>query len=110
MLDGGAGRDKLKGGAGADAFVFTSVEDSSKAAPDSVSDFQTGIDHIDLTAIDANTQVVGNQAFALQALPGGAGAPWVAGHYLYGDVNGDSVADLAIVIGTHIVTSGDILL
>ena len=110
VLDGGAGRDKLKGGAGADEFVFTSVEESSKAAPDSLSDFQTGIDHIDLTAIDANTQVAGNQAFALQALPGGAGALWVAGHYLYGDVNGDGVADLAIVIGTHIVTSGDILL
>lgn len=110
VIDGGAGRDKLKGAAGADVFVFTSVDHSSKAAPDSLQDFQTGVDHVDLSAIDANAQLAGNQAFVLQAMPGGAGALWVAAGYLYGDVTGDGVADLAIAFGSHIVTSGDILL
>ena len=110
VIDGGAGRDKLKGAAGADVFIFTSVDHSSKAAPDSLQDFQTGVDRVDLSAIDANAQLAGRQAFVLQTGPGGVGALWVSKGYLYGDVTGDGVADLAIAFGSHIVTSSDILL
>ncbi len=110
VIDGGAGADKLKGGSGADVFVFTTLQDSSKAAPDTVYDFQTGVDHLDLTAIDANTQMAGNQAFVFQTGRGGAGTLWVEGHFVYGDVDGDGVADLSINMGSHAITYADFLL
>ena len=63
-LTGGAGVDTLTGGTGADSFVFTALSDSLNAAPDLITDFASG-DHIDLSAIDANTGVGGDQAFHL---------------------------------------------
>src|SRR5690349_22897188 len=48
---------------GADTFVFTAVADSSLAARDTITDFQAGIDKIDLSLIDAKTTASGNQAF-----------------------------------------------
>ena len=62
---GGLGGDSLYGGAGADVFVYTSTAEApphSSAAWDTIYDFQS-IDKIDLSAIDANTLVAGNQAF-----------------------------------------------
>lgn len=61
-MDGGAGDDVLTGGAfgtdvmtggdGADRFVFASVNDSfATHAADIISDFQTGLDRIDLSAL-----------------------------------------------------------
>jgi Ca2+-binding RTX toxin-like protein len=43
-LDGGHGNDILKGGAGADTFIF-----AAKGGQDTISDFRSGIDHVDLT-------------------------------------------------------------
>ena len=53
ILIGGEGADLLTGGAGQDYFIFAE-EDSSINATDEILDFETGIDHIDLsnTAID----------------------------------------------------------
>lgn len=110
VIDGGAGRDKLKGDAGADVFVFASVNDSTKAAPDSIQDFVSGVDFVDLRGIDANSGVAGDQAFVFGSGPSGAGALWFAAGKLYGDVNGDGISDLAIVFGNHPVTAWDILL
>ncbi len=110
VIDGGAGRDKVKGDAGADVFVFASVADSSRAAADSIQDFATGVDFVDLRGIDANSAVAGDQAFVFRSGPGGAAALWLASGMLYGDVNGDGIADLAIAFGSHAVTAGDILL
>lgn len=63
-LVGGAGNDKLTGGAGADRFVFASIGDSPWASQgDEIFDFQKGIDRIDLSGIDANVHLAGNQAF-----------------------------------------------
>lgn len=110
VIDGGAGRDKLKGGDGADVFVFVAVADSTAAAPDLVRDFHSGQDRIDLSAIDANTLLAGNQDFVLKAGPGGAGVLWLAGGMLYGDVNGDGLADLAINFGSQGPAASDLLL
>jgi len=60
---GGAGKDTLTGGGGADTFVFKAVGESTVANPDRILDFVSGVDRIDLSAIDANTRVAGNQAF-----------------------------------------------
>jgi serralysin len=73
-LVGGTGPDVLVGGRGADIFVFRSVRDSRGGIGDlciadgSAPAFQAagvaGGDRIDLSAIDADTTLAGNQAFA----------------------------------------------
>lgn len=64
VLDGGAGQDKLTGGAGRDVFVFTAATDSPNSLPDVITDFNRLLgDRIDVSAIDANTSLAGNQAF-----------------------------------------------
>ncbi|WBL76898.1 VCBS domain-containing protein [Bradyrhizobium xenonodulans] len=50
---GGLGPDKLTGGNGSDVFVYLSAADSSAGRFDTVSDFRSGTDRIDLTAIGA---------------------------------------------------------
>jgi len=50
---GGYGADKLTGGNGDDCFVFLSTADSNSARYDVVSDFRSGSDRIDLSALGA---------------------------------------------------------
>ena len=50
---GGYGADKLTGGNGDDRFVYLSVADSNAARFDTISDFISGSDRIDLTALGA---------------------------------------------------------
>lgn len=110
VIDGGAGRDKLKGDAGADVFVFYSVSDSAQGAADSIQDFVTGVDVVDLRGIDANSAMAGDQAFVFGHGADGAAALWFAAGMLNGDVDGDGKADLSIGFGNHVVTAWDILL
>jgi len=49
---GGGGGDTLTGGGGADTFRYTSTSDSTVANQDVITDFQTGLDRIDLTALN----------------------------------------------------------
>ncbi len=108
ILVGGAGADQLQGGVGADTFRFLSTADLglTGATSDRVLDFSSVQgDRIDLTAIDANSALAGNQAFSFI---GGAAFTGVAGQLrvqasgtnqlVYGDVNGDGVADFLIVV------------
>lgn len=104
-LIGGGGADTLLGGAGADVFEFSSVSDSiAGTTRDFISDFKRGIDLIDLSQIDANTQLVGEQAFTWIA---GAKFSGTAGELRYttvgatdvviqGDVDGDGVQEFAV--------------
>jgi len=109
-LTGGLGEDTLTGGSGADKFVFRSLAETTVAAPDDITDFQDFAgDRIDLSGIDANTTVDGDQAFTwigndnafVAAL--GAGQLRFNGGYLEGDVDGDLAVDFRIQ-----VTSGPI--
>ena len=118
-LIGGAGADTLTGGAGADKFVFTSTHDSAAGASrDVITDFVHGVDKIVLSAIDANTLVAGNQAFTLidsNAAFTSAGqikfVDGTAGGVLYGEVNGNGVADFSIALaGVHSITAMDFIL
>ena len=63
---GGIGRDIVIGGAGADTFVFAAIADSGvgPTKADYITDFVSGTDKIDLIAIDADTSLPGDQAFA----------------------------------------------
>ncbi|NUB46208.1 M10 family metallopeptidase C-terminal domain-containing protein [Fertoebacter nigrum] len=104
-LAGGAGQDKLYGGEGADRFVFYAVSDSTGATYDKVVGFDFGADKIDLSFIDANTTLAGNQTFNFtgdKPFFTSAGDLWTevggAGIKIFGDINGDGVADLNIVV------------
>jgi len=75
LLVGGLGADVLQGDQGADIFKYTSVEDSSGALVngvlqiDDITDFTQGEDKIDLSAIDANGTLAGDQAFTFLDTP-----------------------------------------
>ena len=109
VLSGGAGKDFLAGGLGADRFVFTALTDSTNTAGgrDTITDLLAE-DVIDLSAIDANTLVGGDQAFVkVAAFTGVAGQMTLslsgASTLLRVDVNGDSAADMTITLtGNHV--------
>jgi Ca2+-binding RTX toxin-like protein len=117
VLIGGAGTDRLFGNAGADTFRFTASSESivDKKA-DVIADFVKGLDRIDLSAIDANAGVSGDQAFSLignGAFTGKAAQLRYAAAAdnttsVYGDINGDRKADFQIkMIGLHALASDD---
>ena len=67
ILIGGAGKDTLTGGAGNDIFKFISLMDLGLGNKDRdvITDFFSGQDKIDLSAIDANINLLGDQALTL---------------------------------------------
>ncbi len=112
ILNGGAGNDKLVGGGGADTFAFTNL-----GGADRITDFAQGSDKIDLTALDANSSLAGNQAFtfigdAAFSHVAGQLRTWTSGttSYVAGDVDGDGVSDFVINLGGVHVLASDFLL
>ena len=65
IIDGGSGVDTLRGGTGSDRFDYNSLLESGTGVGnrDIIADFVRGLDKIDLSTIDANPGVAGNQAF-----------------------------------------------
>ena len=103
VLNGGAGRDKLTGGDGRDTFVFSSATDADR---DQILDFDVGgSETIDLSGIDAKSNVNGNQAFTyigLDSFSGTAGELRIAettnNTLIRGDLDGDGTGDFVIVV------------
>lgn len=115
LIIGNGGRDTLTGGAGHDAFRFDRISDSTVAARDTIKDFKRGEDKIDLSKIDADQDGTGgNQAFKFiggRAFSGHDGELRFSGGSVYGDVNGDTVADFAIkVAGLKTLAAADFVL
>ena len=126
QLNGLAGTDRVEGGAGADIFVFSAAlhsmdyllrSDGKKLAPDLLPDFTSGLDRIDLSAIDANAGTVADDAFTFI---GTAAFSNQAGQLRFdaadgtvdilGDVDGNGFADLHIIVsGAQVLTSDFIL-
>ena len=65
ILIGGIGADRLYGGLDTveDIFKFLNIADSNQASRDNIYNFISGTDKIDLSGIDANSNLAGNQAF-----------------------------------------------
>ena len=99
----GSGADILVGGAGSDSFVFRSANDSAPNACDVIKDFVSGLDRIDLQAIDANFDGSGNQSFIFigdEAFGQVAGQLSFSNEIVSGDMDGDGLADLQIYLPT----------
>ena len=115
-LYGAAGADDLVGGVDADTFVFRAAADSTSSVTgrDSIFDFSAAQgDRIDVSAMDANTRISGNQAFSFigsLAFSGKGGELRVeksaSDTYVYGDINGDKNADFAIHLDDAITMQG----
>jgi Ca2+-binding RTX toxin-like protein len=107
FLTGGAGADVLYGGVGQDRFIYLNISDSTPASSgrDTIMDFSHSEgDKIDLSAIDANINVAGNNSFTLVGggFTGAAGqlieVATTGGYFVEGDVNGDAVADFVLFV------------
>ncbi|WP_374452609.1 right-handed parallel beta-helix repeat-containing protein [Phenylobacterium sp.] len=106
-LNGGPGADTLTGGAGADRFEFRPADLGSV---DTITDYSKAQgDKILLSELDANTNTAANDKFTFvgtKAFSGQAGQlryEVTNGEtHVYGDMNGDKVADLHIKLtGVH---------
>ena len=126
---GGQGADKINGGAGPDLMylgndgdidtVFIKAPSHSKpgsAKRDKIYQFDSGVDKLDLSGMDANTNEPGDDAFTFGSSPANY-ALWTEATggglddtMLYGDYNGDAVADLEVLLFDTGLLAGDIIL
>jgi Ca2+-binding RTX toxin-like protein len=84
LLDGGTGTDVLHGGDGGDLFFWSSTNETSVtvATADLISDFNIAEgDRIDLSSIDANAYMAGDQAFTFIGSAGFSGNPGELNYY-----------------------------
>jgi Ca2+-binding RTX toxin-like protein len=115
-LVGGVGQDYLVGDQGRDTYLYTSLADSPNITLgnepadqlwDYIRDFESGLDRIDLRAIDANITQAGDQQFTVVTSFTGIAGQLVLGEVigdgddyfeamLLADVNGDGQGDFAI--------------
>lgn len=100
----GLGYDVMSGGVGLarDTFLFENHLTSKVAKPDVITDF-TGFDRIDLSGIDGNSKVTGNQDLTWIGTKGFSGhagelrfVKEMSDTHVYADINGDKKADFAI--------------
>lgn len=118
LLIGGLGRDVMFGGFdGRDTFRFESIRDSAVGAGrDTITGMGGGadsVDKIDLSGIDANATVGGNQKFnyiGAQAFHDVAGELRYRNHILQADVNGDGNADFEVSVNQNILTAANFIL
>jgi Ca2+-binding RTX toxin-like protein len=115
VIYGGTGADQLYGGSGADKFLFKSFAESTLISFDTIFDFRASEqDRIDLSAIDANTKLAGNQTFIFIGASGYTGKGGElrvtkkdSDTYIYADVDGDKKSDLMIHLDDAITLTKD---
>ncbi|QUJ75642.1 VCBS domain-containing protein [Sulfitobacter albidus] len=117
-LSGGLGSDTLQGGAGADSFIFSTAAESGPVGGDVITDFGTGgADLIDLSAIDADGVLAGDQAFSFIGTDAYSGAGQLrfetdgTDGRVAADIDGDGNDDLSITLrGITAIDADDFLL
>jgi len=116
IIVGGTGNDSMTGGLGNDTFVFNALNESGIGVGnnDVITDFSPG-DIIDLTALDANAGVAGDQAFTFI----GSNAFTAAGQLRVVLSGGDTIIQANTnaatgtiefelrLLGAHTLTTGD---
>ncbi|MGH8571220.1 MAG: M10 family metallopeptidase C-terminal domain-containing protein, partial [Gammaproteobacteria bacterium] len=120
IIVGRGGFDTMTGNGGNDVFRFTAASDSTSPTPDKVMDFSAG-DLIDLSRIDADTTIAGDQAFSFIGnaafgnnagelrYQSNGGTEWL----VQGDIDGDGDADFEMILNIPIpdpITAGDFIL
>ena len=119
-LIGGSGVDILTGGDGADTFVFAAGDSSAAVGQhDRITDFTPGVDHIDLSSMDAIPSTPASDSFHfIGTAPFDGRAGELNFYYdgargvtvIQGDTNGDGVADFAIdLVGNLTITASDLI-
>jgi len=119
-LTGGSGTDILSGGKGADTFVFRTLDDSRPGAGvrDIITDYQDGIDRIDLSGFDGDPVTERNDPLHFLGHGDFTGTP---GEFRYVhstarslvkiDLDGDTAPDLEIELtGWHLLSVTDFIL
>ncbi|MEF8700962.1 MAG: DUF4347 domain-containing protein [Candidatus Accumulibacter sp. UW20] len=107
LLIGGLGKDLLTGGAGNDTFDFDALSEMGVtiATRDVITDFVSGQDKIDLSTIDADTDIAGDQIFSVPVVGGSFSGAFAnpgdlyfdsVAHILYGNTDTDAEAEFAI--------------
>lgn len=114
-LVGDGGADRLDGGAGRDVFEFNGLTDtgSTVATADVIAGFVSGADRIDLSTLDADAALAGNQAFTFIGAGAFAGAGQVRfqGGVLYASTDADIYAEFVIELsGLSTLSAADLLL
>ncbi|WP_425041406.1 M10 family metallopeptidase C-terminal domain-containing protein [Primorskyibacter sp. S187A] len=107
-LEGGSGADVLNGGSGADVFVFENISDSRQGSGsrDRITDFEVGLDKIDLSAL-------GDTLSFVQSYSGTAGELRYNQEIgrLYVDIDGDGGSEFAIdLVGDPALSASDLIL
>lgn len=102
-LNGGTGADILFGGGGSDIFQFASGSASPPRAADTIIDFRTGHDFLDMSQL--NLDFIGRRAFRSDDQ-----IRWeyqASETHVTADLNGDGRADLRIILNGRIALSAD---
>lgn len=118
ILVGGAGADTMDGGAGKDLFQFVARTDLPIGKYESINAFESGIDKLDFSAIDADGKAAnGDTAFVLVSqFHGVAGEllvshPTGANYYTVQlDNNLDHIADATLIVYGPTLVASDFIL
>lgn len=110
VLIGGLEADTLTGGKGSDTFSYSQISDSTSSATDIITDFTSGTDVIDLSALDT-----GGEVLTFADTTATAYSVWYAqssgNTIVYVDTTGDAVSDMQIQLtGTISLQSSDFVL
>jgi Ca2+-binding RTX toxin-like protein len=103
--------NQLTGGGGADTFKWMASGDAGTGAlADTLLDFLSGSDKIDLSAIDANPATGGNDAFtflgtgAFSNVAGQVRYQVTGGHaHVFADLDGNGIADMEIIVNNNTI-------
>ncbi|WP_207485172.1 calcium-binding protein [Arenibaculum pallidiluteum] len=113
-IAGGEGGDNLTGGSGADTFQFSFLKDVGVGASgrDVITDLEKGLDKIDVSVLDANAALSGNQAFSFIGTKGFSDEGQVRaiaqnnGQLIQFNTTGDGAAEFEIFVETPLSISG----
>jgi len=121
ILVGGLGKDTMSDGTGDDIYRYFSTSESPVGAQrDVILDFSRGFDKLDLSSIDANLNIGGNQAFTFIGNNNFTGTKGEVRFYTSGstlfvqaDIHGDgnTIANMEIQLnGLTSIAAGDFIL